>query len=59
MVCPLLPVSPITRSVPYYPQERRHALEVFLEEPEVPIDTNHLERALRPVPMGRKNWLFA
>jgi len=32
---------------------------VFLEEPEVPIDTNHLERALRPVPMGRKNWLFA
>ena len=22
------------------------------------IDTNHLERALRPIPMGRKNWLF-
>ena len=22
------------------------------------IDTNHLERALRVIPMGRKNWLF-
>ena len=24
----------------------------------MPIDTNHLERALRVVPMGRKNWNF-
>jgi transposase len=24
----------------------------------VPVDTNHLERALRPIPMGRRNWLF-
>jgi len=24
----------------------------------VPLDTNHLERALRPIPLGRKNWLF-
>jgi len=23
------------------------------------VDTNHLERGLRPVPMGRRNWLFA
>ncbi len=33
-------------------------LKVFLENPEVPIDTNHLERALRVIPLGRKNWLF-
>jgi hypothetical protein len=26
--------------------------------PDLPIDTNHLERTLRPIPMGRKNWLF-
>jgi len=26
--------------------------------PDVPIDTNHLERALRAVPMGRKVWNF-
>ncbi|SEF98110.1 transposase domain-containing protein, partial [Thauera chlorobenzoica] len=36
----------------------RAALEVYLSDPEVPIDTNHLERALRVVPMGRRNWLF-
>jgi len=24
----------------------------------VPIDTNHLERGLRVIPMGRKAWLF-
>jgi len=27
-------------------------------DPEIPIDTNELERALRVIPMGRKNWLF-
>ena len=31
----------------------RAALEVFLADPDVPIDTNHLERALQPIPMGR------
>jgi len=31
---------------------------VYLCDSAVPIDTNHLERALRPIPMGRKNWLF-
>ena len=25
---------------------------------EVAIDTNHLERALRPIPLGKRNWLF-
>jgi len=29
-------------------------LKVFLENPDVPLDTNHLERALRPIPMGRR-----
>ena len=24
----------------------------------MPIDTNHLERLIRPIPMGRRNWLF-
>ena len=23
------------------------------------IDTNHLERALRPIPLGKRNWLFS
>ncbi len=41
-----------------YARERHASLQVFLSNPEVPIDTNHLERALRAIPMGRKNWLF-
>ena len=54
----LLPSSPLTKALAYV-RDRRHALEVFLEDPEVPLDTNHLERALRPIAMGRRNWLFA
>jgi len=33
-------------------------LRVFLEDPDVPMDTNHLEREIRPIPLGRKNWMF-
>ena len=38
---------------------RQGSLQVFLADPDVPIDTNHLERGLRPIPMGKKNYLFA
>jgi hypothetical protein len=38
--------------------EREDALSVYLSDSAVPIDTNHLERAPRPIPMGRKSWLF-
>ena len=31
---------------------------MYLDNPDVPIDTNHLERTLRVIPMGRKAWLF-
>ena len=41
-----------------YALKREQQLKVFLENPEVPLDTNHLERALRVIPMGKKNWLF-
>ena len=37
---------------------RKASLEVFLADPAVPIDTNHLERGLRVIPTGKKNWLF-
>jgi hypothetical protein len=53
----LLPSNPLTKALAYA-RERRDALEVVLTDAQVPIDTNHLERALRPVPMGRKNWMF-
>lgn len=53
----LLPSSPFTQALGYA-RERRVGLEVFLDDPDVPMDTNHLERALRVIPMGRRNWLF-
>jgi transposase len=53
----LLPTNPFTKAA-HYALDRQKGLEVFLSNPDVPIDTNHLERALRPIPMGRKSWLF-
>jgi transposase len=53
----LLPKNPFTVAASYA-LDRRRGLEVFLGDADVPIDTNHLERTLRPIPMGRKSWLF-
>jgi transposase len=53
----LLPSNPLTQALAYA-RERRAGLEVFLTDPDVQIDTNHLERALRGIPMGRRSWLF-
>ena len=53
----LLPSNPLTKALAYI-HERRAGLRVFLDDPAVAIDTNHIERALRPIPMGRGNWLF-
>ncbi|WP_276315830.1 IS66 family transposase [Parashewanella hymeniacidonis] len=53
----LLPSNPL-RVALEYTAERESQLKVFLTNPHVPLDTNHLERALRVIPMGRKNYLF-
>ncbi len=54
----LLPKSPFTQAA-NYALEREAALRVFLENPRVPVDTNAVEREIRPVAVGRKNWLFS
>ena len=53
----LLPSNPLSKALAYT-HERESQLKVFLANPHVPLDTNHLERALRVIPMGRKNYLF-
>ena len=53
----LLPKNPL-RVALEYAAERETELKVFLSNPHVSPDTNHLERALRCIPMGRKNYLF-
>jgi len=41
-----------------YALNREEPLKAFLDNPELPMDTNHLERELRPHAVGRKNWMF-
>lgn len=53
----LLPSDPLSKALNYV-LSREASLTVFLEDPDVQPDTNHLERALRPIPLGKKNWLF-
>lgn len=53
----LLPSNPLSKALNYV-TERADKLKVFLSNPHLSVDTNHLERALRVIPMGRKNYLF-
>jgi transposase len=53
----LLPDNPLMKAVGYV-RNRETELKVYLEDPIVPMDTNHIERALRPIPLGRKNGNF-
>ena len=53
-----LPQSPIGQALGY---ASRHWTELtrFADDGELEIDNNDVERALRHVAVGRKNWLFA
>ena len=53
----LLPSNPFTKAAEYA-LARAGPLRVFLEYPDVPIDTNHLEREIRAIAVGRQNWMF-
>jgi transposase len=53
----LLPSDPYAKALGYL-HARTDALSVYLEDPTVPMDTNHIEREIRVIPMGRKNWMF-
>jgi transposase len=42
-----------------YSLGRWAALTRYLEDGDLPIDNNHVENRIRPVALGRSNWLFA
>lgn len=42
-----------------YALRRQVALRRYLDDGGYPIDNNALENAIRPIALGRKNWLFA
>jgi len=53
----LTPKNQLAKALNYV-NERQVEMKVFLANPNVAMDTNHLERALRVIPKGRKNYLF-
>jgi len=54
----LLPDNPVRKAMKYY-VNHWDALTRFLEDPDVPLDNNWSERALRSVNLIRNNSLFA
>jgi len=52
------PRSPLGKAF-HYLLAQWPVLRRFLEDGALPLDTNDVERALRAVALGRKNWLFA
>lgn len=53
----VLPKEGLLEAIAYV-RNRETELKVFLDNSAVAIDTNHVERELRVIPMGKKNWLF-
>lgn len=47
----------VLRKAVEYMTDRWAGLTRFLDDPRVPLDNNRLERALRPLALGRKNFL--
>ncbi len=54
----LVKSNPLTKALVYVANHQEQ-MRVYLSDPDVAIDTNHVERNLRAIPMGRKNWNFA
>ena len=47
----------LSKAINYAINEKKY-LYRFLENPNLPIDNNRAENAIRPFTIGRKNWLF-
>lgn len=52
-----LPKSPMGEAVQYIDNQWER-LQVYLSDGRLPIDNNAAERAIRPLAIGRKNWMF-
>ena len=51
------PKDPLLKAIGYA-RYHRSRLGVCLQDPDVPIDTNHVEHCIRPTALGHRNWLF-
>jgi len=53
----VLPQSALGKAV-FYILGQWNKLLPFLDHPQIPLDTNRVENAIRPFVIGRRNWLF-
>ncbi len=53
----LLPKSDIGQAVGYL-RNQWESLQRYLRDGHLPLDNNHSERVIRPLTIGRKNWMF-
>lgn len=56
--CEVLPKSPLGQAV-HYALPRWNGLSAYLHHGQIEIDNNWVENAIRPLAIGRKNYLFA
>jgi transposase len=54
-----LPTKSTTNKAINYALNHQEALQRFLTDGKIEIDNNIAENAIRPIAIGRKNWLFA
>ena len=54
-----VPQGSLTARAIDYSLKRWEALTLYLADGQVPIDNNWIENRIRPIALGRKNWLFA
>ena len=54
-----LPAKSSTAKAITYALNLETALKRFLDDGQIEIDNNAAERSMRPIAVGRKNWLFA
>ena len=55
----LVPDGSATAKALEYSLRRWDALARFVEDGRLPVDNNHLEGQIRPIAVGKHNWLFA
>ncbi len=54
-----LPARGPTAEAIHYALNHRHGLELFVDDGHIEIDSNTVERTMRPIALGRRNSLFA
>lgn len=53
----VLPKSSLGEAIGYL-RHQWSSLQLYLEDGELPFDNNHSERTIRPLTIGRRNWMF-